>query len=298
MNYGRRLDETPGQRLRRRAAIAGLSAARLTEWLIDPENYPSAPVETRSDLGHLAAEERLSLSRQDGAAEPLLEAGKRHNVRLALAAFDGRVLHPERPLSFWRTLGPATAARGFRHGMELQAGCVVPAIGGGICLLSNGLFRIAAKLGWIILERHGHSTEAVPDHAAVWGLDATLFFPYVDLRVAPRTGQARLAVSIEGDELVIRVFSARPSPLRVELESEALLVPPGPEHMRASRIHRRIFNAEGQLLEHEVIAENRKRLLHDQAQKKRSCLSCGELSCHAKPSDSELLASRRLLEAA
>ena len=298
MSYHRRLDETLGQRFKRKVAIAGLSAARLGDWLLDPQGYPSPPTQPRRDLSHLAAEERLPLSRQDSAAEPLLEAGKRHNVRLALAAFDGRILHPERPLSFWRTLGPATAARGFRHGMELQAGCVVPAIGGGLCLLSNGLFRIAAKLGWKILERHGHSTEAVPDHSPIWGLDATLFFPYVDLRVAPRAGHARLALSIEGDELVIRVFRARPSPLRVELEDEALAAPPGPESMRASRIHRRIYNAEGQLIEHEVIAENRKRLLHDHAQKERSCLSCGELSCHARPSDAELKASKRLMEAA
>ncbi|MFT5587089.1 MAG: hypothetical protein ACI9VR_004697 [Cognaticolwellia sp.] len=103
---------------------------------------------------------------------------------------------------------------------------------------------------------------------------------------------------IENEELVIPVFTARPSTLSVRLESEDVQVPLGPERMRASKIHRRIYDAAGHLVEHEVIAENRKRLLHGQAQKKRSCLSCGELACHARPSEAELKASRRLLETA
>src|ERR1700743_3485817 len=80
-------------------------------------------------------------------AHPTLEAGKRHNVKLAATAFHGVVIAPDRPLSFWRTLGPATAARGFTWGMELRAGCAVPSIGGGLCLVSNALFAMAVEQG-------------------------------------------------------------------------------------------------------------------------------------------------------
>lgn len=301
MSYHRRKDESPAQRAWRHLAVGAHSAARLSQWLLAPQAFPKVPVLARRDLSVLAGEERLNLRRQDSAAEPLLEAGKRHNVRLAIPAFDGRVLHPERPLSFWRSLGPASAARGFRHGMELQAGCIVPAIGGGLCLLSNGLFRLAAKLGWQILERHGHSTEAVPDNSPVWGLDATLFFPYVDLRIAPRSGPARLELKVEGEELVIRAWTAQASPLQVRLQGEDLPTPEvttSGDPIRASRIHRRIYDPAGRLIEHEIIATNRKRVLHGQAQKKQSCLSCGHLSCHARPDDEALRASKRLLEAA
>ncbi len=76
-------------------------------------------------------------------ADPRLEAGKRRNVELAATAFHGVATSAARPLSFWRTLGPATAARGFAWGMELRSGCAVPAIGGGLCLLSNALFAAA-----------------------------------------------------------------------------------------------------------------------------------------------------------
>jgi hypothetical protein len=114
VDYHRRSDETLKRRFWRKGSIAGLSGARIEQWFLNPKGFPQAPVEPRPDLRIKAAEERLPLKRQDSASEPLPEAGKRHNVRLALSAFDDRTQYPERSLSFWRTLGPAKAARGFR----------------------------------------------------------------------------------------------------------------------------------------------------------------------------------------
>src|SRR5207253_5375208 len=84
-------------------------------------------------------------------------------------------------------------------GMELRSGCAVPAIGGGLCLLSNALFALAVELGWHIVERHGHSI-ALGDPTA---LDATVAFPHVDLRIGPRDGRAVLDVGVRGDLLIV-----------------------------------------------------------------------------------------------
>ncbi len=99
--------------------------------------------------------------------------------------------------------------------MELRAGCAVPAIGGGLCLLSNALFALAVELGWEILERHGHSMALADPHA----LDATVAYPYVDLRIAPRRGTAVLAVAVRGDVLVVAAHGDAEPP-RVELDRE------------------------------------------------------------------------------
>src|SRR3954470_5652647 len=166
-------------RLRR----AGLSAARLMNWVVS--NQWSKPVYGGKGNGHKVAEIIVPISRPDAFAHPALEQGKRRNLELAVPQFDGLLLTPERTLSFWRVLGRASQNRGFSWGMELRGGCVTPAIGGGLCLLSNAIFELAVRAGWKIIERHGHSLEAVPPAAGNAPLDATVAWPDVDLVVAP-----------------------------------------------------------------------------------------------------------------
>src|SRR5690349_21486176 len=131
-------DASPLALAARRVKVGLLGARRLATWIVDPS---FAAPERATPTGPVAHRVRIPIART--GADPRLEAGKRHNVRLAAAAFHGVVITPDRPLSFWRTLGPATAARGFEYGMELKSGCAVPAIGGGLCMISNALFAIA-----------------------------------------------------------------------------------------------------------------------------------------------------------
>src|SRR5262245_48787946 len=98
----------------RRAHVAALAARRWARWMIDDD---FAPPDRRFPSGEPSYRTRIAIARR--GADPRLEAGKRHNVRLAATAFHGAVITAARPLSFWRTLGPATEARGFAWGMEL-----------------------------------------------------------------------------------------------------------------------------------------------------------------------------------
>jgi vancomycin resistance protein VanW len=248
----------------RRVRVASLAAQRFARWLADdgfatPERVaPEGPIVTGL---------RVPIAR--AGANPRLEAGKRANVRLAAAAFHGVVIAPDRPLSFWRTLGPATAARGFTWGMELRSGCAVPAIGGGLCVVSNALFAIAVELGWSVLERHGHSMALADPHA----LDATVAYPYVDLRVAPRTGIAVLDVAVRGDVLAIAVRARGAEPLRVELERDQ----DERDDVRDTRVRRRVF-AGPRLVEDTMIVDDRQRIPREL----RTCLDCGETACRAR----------------
>ena len=69
-------------------------------------------------------------------------------------------------------------------------------------------FRAAATLGWTIVERHGHTMEAVPSDDEPWGVDATIAWPYTDLRFAIPLGDppARLHVRVVDDNVELQVW--------------------------------------------------------------------------------------------
>ena len=223
--------------------------------------------------------QRVRLRRQDPGANEILERGKRVNVALAAPSLDGVLLEPGKPFSFWRAIGRPAASLGYRHGIEVRGGCVVPSLGGGLCLLSNAVFRAAAELGWTIIERHGHTMEAVPSEDVPWGVDATVAWPYMDLRLmVPDRGEpARLGVRVEGDAVLVEVWSSAPGPT-VELVAvdDRVVVVDG-HRIRSNRIVRRTIGAGGR--EHrETIAVNKKRLVLP-SDLGRSCLTCDLTGC-------------------
>lgn len=147
------------------------------------------------------------------ADEDALVAGKIHNLRLALKRFDGVVIPAHRVFSFWRQLGRATEARGFVMGRELREGCIVPAIGGGLCQLSNGIYDTALRAGLEIVERHRHSRVLAGSLAEI-DRDATVFWNYKDLRLrAPFDW--RLEATMDEATLSIRIRSVAAAPSAV-----------------------------------------------------------------------------------
>lgn len=155
----------------------------------------------------LVAEKRGPLWRELTPAEFPLTAGKVENLRRALRAFHGVEVPAGQVFSFWRQLGRTTRGKGFTEGRELREGCLVPALGGGLCQLSGLLYQAALAAGLEIVERHAHS-RVLPGSVAEQNLDATVFWNYVDLRfrsVAPWRIEAELSAS----ELIIRIRSVQ-----------------------------------------------------------------------------------------
>ena len=198
-------DRGPVARGWRAARRGGHRVARLVRWVVQPRDFPSPIVALgRAGFPHRVFEVEIPLVADGVSGEPLLEQGKAANVALAAPALDGLVVSPARPLSFWRAVGRPGRSRGFRPGVELLGGCLIPSTGGGLCLLSNALFAMAARLGWTIRERHGHSADvarALPGDPP--GLDATVLWPYLDLRVAPRAGAVRLTAAVRDGVLAL-----------------------------------------------------------------------------------------------
>lgn len=271
----------------RRAKVGILQARRLLSWAVEPARWRPPPLATAGqDFDHCVYHRDIVIARADAGADPTLERGKWINLTIAAPHFNGLLVSPERPLSFWRVLGRVTAARGFQHGMELRGGCIVPTLGGGLCLLSNALFQAACALGWTIVQRHGHTVEAVPDEADIWGLDATVFWPHVDLVVAPSSGRAVLTVQVVGSRMFIRVHSDTPRRQRTVLRSigDVTFHRDG-QPMRANRVVRDFHDlSTGRLCATDIVADNCRRLLHVH-EMRRNCLTCNQTACSARPRD-------------
>ena len=280
----RLVELSPPELLWRRTKQLVLQSERLVRWAATPERWPRPELAPTRGLTVLLASHRVDMARVDPEADPVLEAGKQHNLRLAAPAFDGLWVTPERPLSFWRVLGRLSEHAGYRHGLSLRGGCLTPSIGGGICLLANALFELTARQGWHVLERSGHTMEAVPPLAdTLWGMDATVAWPYVDLVVAPREGPVRLGVRVVGDSLRLTLHGDAAPRTRSRLWSEDDARVETPEGwVRSNRILRRVEElSTGAVLEEGPVAENRRRLLNPE-ERERTCLTCGETACHAR----------------
>jgi hypothetical protein len=142
-------------------------------------------------------------------AEQAAQAGKIENLRLACRALDGLDLPAGATFSFWRQVGPPTAARGFVPGRMLKEGCMTMAVGGGLCQLSNALYDVAQRAGCRIVERHPHSRVVPGSAAAAAGRDATVAWNYVDLRFAPDR-PSRLVARLDNDQLVVGLVGDYP----------------------------------------------------------------------------------------
>ena len=151
-----------------------------------------------------AGESVTPLWSDERLAERAWQVGKVQNLRVACRALDGLMIPAGAAFSFWRHVGAPIASRGFVRGRMLQQGCMTPAVGGGLCQLSNALYEAALQAGARILERHPHS-RIVPGSAAAWGRDATVAWNYVDLRFAPAQA-LRLTARLTGDGLVVRLM--------------------------------------------------------------------------------------------
>jgi hypothetical protein len=170
-------------------------------------------------LNTILAESHTPLRSDPDPRERLRQLGKIQNLRLACRALDGVVIPAGSVFSFWRHIGPPVARRGYVPGRMLQEGCMVAAVGGGLCQLSNALYEAALQSGCRIIERHAHS-RVVPGSTAAIGRDATVAWNYVDLRFAPACDM-RISAKLDRAHLRICFLGAATSAMPGRLRSQA-----------------------------------------------------------------------------
>jgi len=133
------------------------------------------------------------------------QSGRAQNVARAAARLDGLVLMPGRVMSFNHRVGPRSIDNGFAPAGEIYKGEMRMGIGGGTCQVASTLHAAAFFGGLDVVERSPHSR---PSGYIRVGLDATVAFPQVDLRlrnpfdfpilVHAIVDQGRLTVQLQG----------------------------------------------------------------------------------------------------
>lgn len=131
------------------------------------------------EFGHLVLELRQEIKRSE------FFEGKLANIRLGAARLSGVVVGPGETLSFWGLIGRPSVAAGFELGRSIRGGEVVGDLGGGLCQLSGIAYEAGLRAGLDASERHAHSRDLYtePDRFTPLGLDATVVWPYKDLRL-------------------------------------------------------------------------------------------------------------------
>lgn len=253
--------------------VAGLAAKRLVRWTLQPSRYPEPSRISATQAPHPVASR--TIPRRASSFGPQLEEGRWHNLGLAATALHGVGISAEHPFSFWRTVGRLTEARGYVEGAHFEGGCIIPAVGGGICSLSDALFDLALRSNCAILERHGHTlvVDRGPKAPPRRRPDATVKWPYVDLRFAAARGLLRLETSMSSDGLVLSLKGSEPVDVcEVEVSEPRITQEAGQRFAHTTITRRGPAHAPGLV----TIGRDRKRVIVSPT---RNCDTCQEDEC-------------------
>jgi len=123
-----------------------------------------------------------------------------HNLALAARKINGTLVAPNEEFSFLQTVGPITSATGFQTAYVISEGRTVLGEGGGVCQTSTTLFRALLNSGLPIISRYPHAYRVgYYEQDAKVGLDASVFYPSLDLKFRNDTGHYIL-IQAEVDE--------------------------------------------------------------------------------------------------
>ena len=161
------------------------------------------------------------------------QATRARNIAVAASRIDGLILLPAERFSFNQLVGERSIDNGFFDSWELLDGAFVRGVGGGTCQVSSTLNAAALHAGLSIVESFTHSR---PLAYIEKGLDATVAWPFVDLKLA-NAWQVPVVIqaAVRGNVLSVRVL-AETSPGKVALRSEVKETYPFPREVEVGRV--------------------------------------------------------------
>jgi vancomycin resistance protein YoaR len=134
------------------------------------------------------------------------------NVRQGGKQFNGVLLKPGEEFSFGKILGDVGPETGYVPELVILANHEEKQYGGGLCQVASTAYRAALLAGLPIDERHNHSF-AVSYYTAPYGVpgvDATIYYPQVDLKFTNDTGHYILIQTImQGTDLKFDFYGTK-----------------------------------------------------------------------------------------
>lgn len=144
---------------------------------------------------------------------------RNRNIKLATAEFNGMRVEPGETLSFNKTTGERTEAKGYRAAGAYSGGFLVQEPGGGVCQVSTTLYNAVAKADLEVLERSPHSR--VSDYVPI-GLDAAVNWPSQDFKFKNTSDYPIFIVADFADQkLTFKIYGKQlDDGVYIKLESE------------------------------------------------------------------------------
>ena len=130
------------------------------------------------------------------------------NMERALLMANGTKINPGAVFSFFGTVGPCDRASGFRIAGAIENGKHIDSYGGGICQSSTTIYGAAIRSGMQVVERYNHS---IPSSYCSIGQDATVSYPYTDMKVKNTTDYPMfLVTTTSGKKLTATFYGYQP----------------------------------------------------------------------------------------
>lgn len=144
---------------------------------------------------------------------------RNRNIQLATAEFNGMRVEPGETVSFNKTTGERTEAKGYRAAGAYSGGFLVQEPGGGVCQVSTTLYNAVAKADLEVLERSPHSR--VSDYVPI-GLDAAVNWPSQDFKFKNTSDYPIFIVAEFADQkLTFKIYGKQlDDGVYIKLESE------------------------------------------------------------------------------
>ncbi|MBI4699993.1 MAG: VanW family protein [Deltaproteobacteria bacterium] len=199
-----KIPDEPGEELDLDASVAELRRA-------EPEARAEIDLVTRVVPARVTARDlaQVDVTRVLSGFETRFQVwgtgrGRAANIARAASLLDGLLILPGEVVSFNAVVGPRSLARGFTWAPEILGDELTTGVGGGTCQVSSTLHAAALYGGLEVVERQSHSRPS--DYTQI-GLDATVMFPRVDLRLR----------NPHDFGVLVHAFLPAPTAIRVEL---------------------------------------------------------------------------------
>lgn len=173
-----------------------IAAARKGDVSVEVASFQWRPAATRESVARTEVGTLISSFETRFGGAP----GRNANVTRGATLLDGLVLMPGETVSFNDTVGPRTLENGFFLAPEIYKGEIREGVGGGACQVASTLHAAAFFGGLDVTDRINHSR---PSAYIRPGLDATVSFPVLDLRIK-NPFDFPVVVSARADKGVLR----------------------------------------------------------------------------------------------
>lgn len=235
------------------------TASRYLYWVFGGQKF--AKTINTNNLKYLYFEHSTPLIRKLKDVDMYLQYNKIINLKIAIKKLNGIIINPGETFSYWRLIGKPTKKKGYKAGMMLFCGTFMPAIGGGICQLSNLIYWMTVHTPLIVLERYRHSYDVFPDvnRTQPFGSGATCYYNYRDLMIKNNTGMCfQLKLEVTDTHLVgeWRVDSQPIYSYKVYEKDHIIKKESWGQYSRHNYLYRKIYDFRGSEIGDEYVTEN------------------------------------------